>query len=62
MILFNFTGLARFYWLPVVEHSKYGNLWYFSIRWLNVEIIVYSKIMATEFIRRINSSDKEYKP
>jgi hypothetical protein len=62
MILFNFTGLRRIYWKPVLQYKndKHG-LWFTSIRWLNSEVVFYSKVMATEFISRLNDSNKEFK-
>lgn len=60
MIVVNLTGLKRFYWIPYVERSSDGfGLWYASVRWLGVEVIAYSKEMATEFIQRLNASTKE---
>jgi len=34
-------------------------LWWFSIRWINVEVIFYSKAMGTEAIPRFNRAAKE---
>jgi hypothetical protein len=55
MIVFNFTGLPRAYWLPqfMADTDGYG-LWFCSVRWLGCEVIVYSREMATAFIRRLN--------
>jgi len=55
MITFNFTGLSRVYWLPSFFHeSDHAGLWFTVIRWLGVEVMVYSVEMATEFVKRIN--------
>lgn len=54
MIVFNFTGLKRFYWRPSVERKRDRELWFVAIRWLGVEVVAYSITMGTEFIRRLN--------
>lgn len=55
MIVFNFTGLKDWYWLPVYQHeSNHDDLWYTTVRWLNFEVIAYSVAMGTEFITRLN--------
>lgn len=59
MIILNLTGLSRVYWLPSLDHQNdHHGLWYWEMRFLGVEVIVYSKAMGTEFIRRLNRSTK----
>lgn len=55
VIVVNFTGLDRIYWLPKIEW-RYDSraLWYFDCRWLGVECSVYCRMMATAFVRRLN--------
>jgi hypothetical protein len=55
MLILNLTGLGRTYWVPQLKHdSDRDGLWFWSLRWLQVEVVVYSVAMATEFIRRFN--------
>lgn len=63
MLFLNLTGLNRFYWWPKVEHQydRTGlvhGLWYWSFKWLGVEVVAYSTTIAREFIRRLNSDTK----
>jgi hypothetical protein len=59
MILLNFTGTARTYWIPVVERQSVGEgLWYVTVRWLGFEAVAYSRIMGAEFIRRLNEHNR----
>lgn len=59
MLLINWTGLKKIYWVPEVKRrTDHYNLWFTSFRFLGLEIVVYSKVMATEFIRRFNREDK----
>lgn len=45
MILFNFTGLSRFCWLPSIRRrADVKGLWFVEARWLGVEAI--DKAMA----------------
>jgi hypothetical protein len=56
VIVINFTGLKRIYWLPKIG-CQYDSLslWYFDCRWLGVEWSVYSRAMAAHFIRALNA-------
>ncbi len=57
MIVFNFTGLNRWYWLLLVERKGSKKLWFISIRFLGIEVVFYSVKMATEFINRLNRGE-----
>ena len=58
MIIVNFTGLDRTYWLPVVEHeSDNDGLWFVIIRWLGVEVTCFSIMMGTAFVDRLNKEE-----
>lgn len=60
MILLNWTGLARIYWVPSIKRKSDGwGIWFCSVRWVGLEVVFYSKAMATEFINRLNCVDRE---
>lgn len=60
MIVFNFTGLKRVYWLPCLRHkSDLDGLWFWSLRWLGVEVIAYSREMGSAFIYRMNKQEAD---
>ena len=51
MLIFNLTGLSRFYWFPVVQgQNDHAGLWYWSLRFLGLEVIGYSREMGAAFI------------
>ena len=53
MILINMTGLDRFYWLPVVAGNRCGPIWYLEVKFLRVQVCLYSRVMGAEVIRRM---------
>lgn len=61
MIVVNFTGLKRSYWLPKISWEYDSpSLWYFVCRWLGVELSVYGRAMASSFIRELNAFHRIY--
>lgn len=54
MIVFNFTGLDRMYWLPKFSRgNSCPGVWFYSVKWLGLELIASSKDMATVMIYRL---------
>jgi hypothetical protein len=52
VIVFNFTGLSRWYLVPRVGHESDGDgLWYVDLKWLGVEVSIYSRQMGNVLIR-----------
>jgi hypothetical protein len=55
MIVVNFSGLSRTYWLPKIGWQYDSpSLWYFDCRWLCIEVSAYGRATAGVFIRRLN--------
>ena len=60
MILFNFTGLNRVYWLPMFQHQNDGaRLWYATLRWLGIEVHIYSRLMGSVVIQMFGNAVQE---
>lgn len=54
MLMINWTGLKRFYYLPSFEYDRFDSIWYCCVRFLGVEFSVYSRSMASAMIRTLN--------
>jgi len=58
VILFNFTGLSKIYWLPSVrrENDSVGGIWYFDLRFLCGQVTIYNMKMGKKMIVAINDT------
>ena len=56
LVIINATGLNKLYLMPMIERSnnKKG-VWYWSITWLSVEFLLYSKAMGTRMIELLDT-------
>ena len=56
LVIINATGLNKLYLMPKIERSnnKKG-VWYWSITWLSVEFLLYSKAMGTRMIELLDT-------
>lgn len=55
MILLNWTGNDEPRRIPAFERDSDGKgVWFWSVRWLGMEMVCYSKAMATQLIDRLN--------
>lgn len=53
VFLLNLTGIDRVYWLPWWKFQTDGaGLWYFDLKWLGVQFMIYSRQMGEEIWRR----------
>lgn len=60
MLIINCTGTNRTYWVPRFEWRHDGKrTWYASVKVLRVELILYSRRMGAELIRRFNEQLKQ---
>lgn len=54
LIMINFTGLEKVYWLPNIRHnSDKEGLWFIDLRFINFQIGCYSKEMGIAMIRKL---------
>lgn len=42
MLLINWTGMNKTYWMPVFKWKAFGKLWFFEIKFLLLQITLYS--------------------
>ncbi len=55
MLIFNWSGLRRFYWFPKFSwNTDKKGLWYFSFLWLMVQVSLYSQKMGQCVVSVIN--------
>ncbi len=56
VILFNFTGLKKIYWLPSVrrENDTEIGIWYFDFRFLCGQVSIYNAKLGKKLIVAIN--------
>lgn len=59
MLLINWSGLKRFYGLPLFKGHRDKRIWYFEVKWLGIQITLYSIEMAHQMLGSLNTLARE---
>lgn len=62
LVMVNLTGLSQTYWRPRFEGmTDKDGLWFWSIRWFQLELTFYSRELGSAVIENFNDSVRDWR-